>query len=60
MMVRAQENPPPEEIFDYLKMFKHVAVSDEALASLLPVREVEWSDNRQAISMWMASSWGST
>lgn len=35
-MVRAQEKPLPEEDFDYLKMFKHVAVSDEELASRLP------------------------
>jgi hypothetical protein len=47
MMVRAQEKPSPEEIFDYLKMFKHVAVSDEALASRLPEREFELSFNRQ-------------
>jgi hypothetical protein len=47
MMVRAQEKPSPEEIFDYLKMFKHVAVSDEALASRLPEREFELIFNRQ-------------
>jgi hypothetical protein len=47
MIVRAQGKPSPEEIFDYLKMFKHVAVSDEALASRLPEREFELSFNRQ-------------
>jgi hypothetical protein len=41
MMVRAQEKPLLEEDFDYLKMFKHVAVSDEELASRLPKREFE-------------------
>jgi hypothetical protein len=47
MMVRAQEKPSPEEIFDDLKMFNHVAVSDEALASKLPEREIVLSFNRQ-------------
>jgi hypothetical protein len=46
-MVRAQEKLSPEEIFDYLKMFKHVVVSDEPLASWLPEREFELSFNRQ-------------
>jgi hypothetical protein len=46
-MVRAQEKPSPEEIFDYLKMFNHVSVLDEELASRLPEREVELSFNRQ-------------
>jgi len=47
MLVRVQEKLSPEEIFDYLKMFKHVAVSDEALASRLPERGFELSFNRQ-------------
>jgi hypothetical protein len=59
MMIRAREKPSPEEIFDYLKLFNHVAVSDEELASQLPEREFELSFNRQGISIWMASSWGS-
>jgi hypothetical protein len=36
MMVRAQEKPSPEEIFDYLRLVNHVVVSDEDLASRLP------------------------
>jgi hypothetical protein len=47
MMVTAQEKPSPEEIFDYLRMFNHVVVSDEELASQLPEREFELSFNRQ-------------
>jgi hypothetical protein len=47
MMVRAQEKPSPEEIFDYLKMFNHVVVPDEELASRLLEREFELSFNRQ-------------
>jgi hypothetical protein len=47
MMIRAREKPSPEEIFDYLKLFNHVAVSDEELASQLPEREFELSFNRQ-------------
>jgi hypothetical protein len=46
-MVPAQEKPSPEEIFDYLRMFNHVVVSDEELASRLPERECELSFNRQ-------------
>ncbi len=37
------------ESFDYLKMFKHVAVSDEALASRLPKREFELTVMRQHV-----------
>jgi hypothetical protein len=47
MMVRAQEKPSPEEIFDYLRMFNQVVVSDEELASRLPEREFALSFNRQ-------------
>jgi hypothetical protein len=47
MMVRAQDKPSPEGIFDYLKLFNHVAVSDEALASRLPERQFELSFKRQ-------------
>jgi hypothetical protein len=31
----AQEKPSPEEIFDDLRLFNHVVVSDEALTSRL-------------------------
>jgi hypothetical protein len=47
MMVRAQEKPSTEEIFDYLRMFNHVVASDEELASRLPEREFELSFNGQ-------------
>jgi hypothetical protein len=47
MMVRAQEKPLPEEDFDYLKMFMHVAVSDEELASRLLESGFDQSFNRQ-------------
>ena len=47
MMVKTQEKPSSEELFDYLKMFNHVVVSDEELASQLPEREFELSFTRQ-------------
>jgi len=45
MMVRAQEKPSPEEIFDDLRLFNYVVVSDEALASQLLESGFEWSFN---------------
>jgi hypothetical protein len=47
MMVRAQEKPSPEEIFYDLRLFNHVVVSDEALASRLLESGFEQSFNRQ-------------
>lgn len=46
-MVRAQEKPSPEEIFDHLRLFNHVVVSDEELASRLSERKFDRSFNRQ-------------
>ena len=45
MMFNTQENPSSEEIFNYLKMFNQVVVSDEKLASRLPETEFELSFN---------------
>jgi hypothetical protein len=46
MMGKTKEKPSSEEIFDYLKMFNHVVVLDEELASRLPESEFELSFNR--------------
>jgi hypothetical protein len=43
MMGEIQPQPLSEEIFEYLKMFNHVVVSDEELASRLPETEFELS-----------------
>jgi hypothetical protein len=43
MMDEIQQQPSSEEIFDYLKMFNQVVVSDEELASRLPETEFELS-----------------
>ena len=42
-MGEIQQQPSSEEIFEYLKMFNHVVVSDEELASRLPETEFELS-----------------
>jgi hypothetical protein len=44
-MVKAQEKPSPEEIFEYLKMFNRLVIADEELASCLPDTEFELSFN---------------
>ena len=44
-MFKGQEKPSPEEIFEYLKMFNRLVVSDEELASRLPEAEFELSFN---------------
>ena len=41
MMCKTQQQPSSEELFDYLKMFNHIVVSDEELASWLPETEFE-------------------
>jgi hypothetical protein len=47
MMVRAQERPSPEEIFDDLRLFNHLVVLAEELASRLPERAFARSFNGQ-------------
>ena len=42
-MGEIQQQPSSEEIFEYLKMFNQVVVSDEELASRLPETEFELS-----------------
>ena len=42
-MGEIQQQPSSEEIFEYLKMFNHVVVSDEELSSRLPETEFELS-----------------
>jgi hypothetical protein len=44
-MFKGQEKPSSEEIFEYLKMFNRLVVSDEELASRLPEAEFELSFN---------------
>ena len=44
-MSKTQQQPSSEELFDYLKMFNHVVVSDEEFASRLPETEFELSFN---------------
>jgi hypothetical protein len=43
MMCETQQQPSSEDLFDYLKMFNHVVVSDEELAARLPETEFELS-----------------
>jgi hypothetical protein len=43
MMCKTQQQPSSEELFDYLKMFNHIVVSDEELASRLLETEFELS-----------------
>lgn len=42
-MCKTPQQHSSEELFDYLKMFNHVVVSDEELASRLPETEFELS-----------------
>ena len=42
-MDKTQQQPSSEELFDHLKMFNHIIVSDEELASRLPETEFELS-----------------
>jgi hypothetical protein len=47
MMFKMQQELSSEEIFDYLKMFNYLAVSDEELSARLPEIEFELSFNRE-------------
>jgi hypothetical protein len=44
-MLKAYEKPSPQEVFDYLKMFNRLVISDDELASRLPETEFELSFN---------------
>ena len=44
-MFKTQQELSSEEIFDYLKMFNYLVVSDEELSSRLPEIEFELSFN---------------
>ena len=44
-MFKTQSELSSEEIFDYLKMFNYLVVSDEDLSSRLPETEFELSFN---------------
>ena len=46
-MFKMQQELSSEEIFDYLKMFNYLAVSDEELSARLPETEFELSFNRE-------------
>ena len=46
-MFKTQQELSSEEIFDYLKMFNYLAVSDEGLSARLPETEFELSFNRE-------------
>ena len=45
-MSKTQQERSSGEIFDYLKMFNYLAVSDEELSARLPETEFELSFNR--------------
>ena len=45
MMFKTQPDLSSEEIFDYLKMFNYLVVSDEEWSSRLPETEFELSFN---------------
>ena len=45
-MSKTQQERSSEEIFDYLKMFNYLAVSDEELSARLPEKEFALSFNR--------------
>ena len=40
-MIQTSPNPSPDTTFEYLKMFNHVVVSDEEVATRLPETEFE-------------------
>ena len=46
-MFKTQQELSSEEIFDYLKMFNYLVVSDEESSSRLPETEFELSFNRE-------------
>lgn len=46
-MFENKQEPSSEEIFNYLKMFNQVVVSDEDLASRLPEAEFELGFDRE-------------
>jgi hypothetical protein len=46
-MLKVYEKPSPQEVFDYLRMFNRLLISDDELASRLPEREFELSFNGQ-------------
>ena len=46
MMFKTQQELSSEEIFNYVKMFNYLAVSDEELSTRLPETEFELSFNR--------------
>ena len=45
MMFKTQQELSSEEIFNYVKMFNYLAVSDEELSTRLPETEFELSFN---------------
>jgi hypothetical protein len=44
-MFKVDEKPSPQEVFEYLKMFNRLVISDDELASRLPETEFELSFN---------------